>query len=300
MSEEYDLKKSEKTVGQILPVIKDARGRIVDGLHRKDVDSNWREEIREEIDTDEKYWVTRAHLNYARRNPHEAKREKIQIVDNLAEYYIKQGLNVAGRQRLADGKGAPINEVLEAVIQALNGAISESWIRHNINPKYTQDQKPQEKPKHYSEERPAVEILESDKASVTNRYGKGFVKRLKDEIRKDVQDEIAFKYDIPELFTEDKKEKIEPKIKQQEIREIGKELGKGVKKALIRLDKDIKATKPKREYVSNLISIQLIKTKLNTGELFNPFDRKSTLVWSSGHTLEETEKELEKIMENKE
>lgn len=139
LSDQYDLKESEKTIGQMLPIIKDAHGKVVDGKHRKETDPDWREEIREEIKTEEDYWKARAHLNFSRRNAHDARQEKLDIVNNLAEYYVKQGLNVLGPERL-DGKGAKINEVLAAVIKALKGAIPESWIRQNIDAKYLQKQ----------------------------------------------------------------------------------------------------------------------------------------------------------------
>lgn len=144
MSEEYDLAESEKAIGQLRAVVKDAEGRVVDGKHRLEKNPEWRTEVWQNLQTEEDYWTTRAHLNFTRRNAHEAKAEKKTIVDSLAAYYEGQGLNVAGRQRLADGKGAPVNEVLEAVIKALKGAISESWIRHNIDPKYLQEQRKRE------------------------------------------------------------------------------------------------------------------------------------------------------------
>ena len=140
MSEEHDLKKSSEAAGQLQPVIKDAQGRIIDGVHRKKADPSWREETWGHVKTDEDYWRARAHLNYARRNASEARDEKILIVNSIAKHYLEQGLHVAGRQRADGHESAPVNEVIEAVIKTLDGAISESWIRHNIDQAYIQAQ----------------------------------------------------------------------------------------------------------------------------------------------------------------
>ena len=209
MSEEYNLKKSEKEVGQLLPVIKDAKGRIVDGFHRKDTDPEWREEVRPEIETDEDYWKWRAHLNYTRRNAQEARQEKIEIVNNLAEYYTKQGLKTKAPLEVVDQQPQDQhggmrentfkNEVLDTVINALDGAISESWVRHNIDPKYTQNQTPREPRYHYPPENVgAIEALERDQHTVKARYGPDFVERVKEEVRQEALKDPEFKAKIIE------------------------------------------------------------------------------------------------------
>ena len=60
------------------------------------------------------------------RNAHEAREEKIKIINGLAEWYEKQGLKVLGLKPL---RGSDHNEVLDAVIKALDEAISDSFIR---------------------------------------------------------------------------------------------------------------------------------------------------------------------------
>ena len=54
--EEYSLRKSEGVVGQLQPVILDASGKPVDGLHRLEADPTWRTEKHDEIKTEEDYW----------------------------------------------------------------------------------------------------------------------------------------------------------------------------------------------------------------------------------------------------
>ena len=44
-----DLDKSNKVIGQLYPVLRDARGRVIDGFHRIDVDPNWKSIDRRKI-----------------------------------------------------------------------------------------------------------------------------------------------------------------------------------------------------------------------------------------------------------
>jgi hypothetical protein len=121
------------------PVILDVQGRVVDGKHRLEVNPNWKVEKHDEIKTDRDLWLTRLHLNDARRNAHEARKEKIEGIAGLAEYYEKQGLTVFGSKTVHGGGHQ--NEILDAVIKDLAGAISENFIRVNIPDKYVQGQR---------------------------------------------------------------------------------------------------------------------------------------------------------------
>lgn len=68
-----DLEKSEKTVGQILPVLLDKNGNIIDGFHRKRVNPNWKEE---RLDIDDALQVLRVRVavQYRREVPAEEKK----------------------------------------------------------------------------------------------------------------------------------------------------------------------------------------------------------------------------------
>jgi len=67
LSEEYDLRKSEEKVGQLYPVLLSKDGKIIDGLHRLNIDSKWRTEVLEHIDTREKFLKARIIANLHRR-----------------------------------------------------------------------------------------------------------------------------------------------------------------------------------------------------------------------------------------
>jgi hypothetical protein len=74
------------------------------------------------------------------RGLNQAFEEKKKIINGSAAYYKTQGLHVSGKKRGDGLPSAPVNEVLDAVINALDGAIPETWIRQHIDSKYKQSQ----------------------------------------------------------------------------------------------------------------------------------------------------------------
>ena len=79
----------DKEIGQLIPVLLDARGRTIDGSHRKQRDRGWRTERLKHIDTEEKFLRARLIANDNRRV---MEAEEIgEILNGLAEIYRKQG-----------------------------------------------------------------------------------------------------------------------------------------------------------------------------------------------------------------
>lgn len=66
-SKEYNLKQSEDKIGQLYPVLLAKDGKIIDGLHRLNIDSQWKTETLEYIDTREKFLKARIISNLHRR-----------------------------------------------------------------------------------------------------------------------------------------------------------------------------------------------------------------------------------------
>jgi hypothetical protein len=86
-----DLKASEATAGQIYPVIKDANGTVIDGLHRKRVDPNWKE-ITLPITDELEAMKLRVHLNIMRRKvPKDEKAEWIQETRRILQQRNEKG-----------------------------------------------------------------------------------------------------------------------------------------------------------------------------------------------------------------
>jgi hypothetical protein len=86
VEEGYSLIASKEGLGELVPVIKDKFGNIIDGFHRKGENQNWREEILPWIDTPEKLEAARLAVNFNRRKmaPEEI-RERI-------VYLLKSGM----------------------------------------------------------------------------------------------------------------------------------------------------------------------------------------------------------------
>jgi len=95
-----DLEKSEKTVGQIYPVLKDKNGKIIDGFHRKRVNPDWKEE---KVDTDDPLRILqiRVACQYRRGVP---KEEKQEWVNNCRKILQERGLQ-GTQQEIADAFG---------------------------------------------------------------------------------------------------------------------------------------------------------------------------------------------------
>ena len=68
--------------------------------------------------------------------------EKKKIINGLAAYYKSKGHDVIGKKRSDghQGGGNYENEILNSVINALDGAIPETWIRQHIDSAYKQPQ----------------------------------------------------------------------------------------------------------------------------------------------------------------
>ena len=87
---EYDLKKSEKGIGQLYPILEAKDGEVIDGFHREEADKNWKRVRLEHIDTEEKKHIARIVANHLRRNVPREEREK--DINALAGIYKKQGI----------------------------------------------------------------------------------------------------------------------------------------------------------------------------------------------------------------
>lgn len=126
MSEEYDLKKSEKGIGQLYPILKSKDGKIIDGFHREASDPNWKSIVLPEIDTEEKLLIARAVSNWHRREV--PKEEKAEWIDGLAEIYQKQGLQV--------GSPKQANQIINKITEVTG--LTPQTVRNYLSKKYRQ------------------------------------------------------------------------------------------------------------------------------------------------------------------
>ena len=88
------LGESKDIAGQIIPVIKDQNGNILDGFHRKRVDPNWKETI-VNVKNPAQALIIRVHSNILRREVE--REEKEQWVEEVRR--IIQGQGNKGTQK---------------------------------------------------------------------------------------------------------------------------------------------------------------------------------------------------------
>lgn len=87
-SEEREYTLQAGLIGQLYPALKDSRGRVIDGNTRLDENPDWRVEVREDIDTDRKYWAAKIGANTCRRVvPQE---ETAIDIKNLADAIVEE------------------------------------------------------------------------------------------------------------------------------------------------------------------------------------------------------------------
>lgn len=95
--EEYDLSASknileeECNVGQLYPVLKDAKDRIIDGFHRTESDPEWEVKKLPQIKTDLQYILAKIHANWHRRQVKFDERQA--DITRLAELLKKAGVS---------------------------------------------------------------------------------------------------------------------------------------------------------------------------------------------------------------
>lgn len=91
---EYSLASSKGSLGELVPVLKDKFGNIIDGFHRKGENAEWREETLPWIDTPEKLEAARLAVNFNRRKmaPEEIKERIV--------FLLKKGMKVEDIEKL--------------------------------------------------------------------------------------------------------------------------------------------------------------------------------------------------------
>ena len=192
---EFDLKKSEK-IGQLYPVLVDAKGNIIDGHHRLDADPNWRIEKVSEIDTEEKLLVARCVSNWHRRQV--SREEKIEWINGLAKLYKNQGYKVEGKSK----SSYPKNEIVEKITE-VTGLSKPTIINYLYNDykqeKLTPDKQPQI---------PASERIEHE-------LGRDYVERHRMEVEEELRTKIE--KEIREKILE---EEIKPKVRNDLSQEV--------------------------------------------------------------------------------
>jgi len=209
---EYDLKRSEK-IGQLYPVLVDAKGNVIDGLHRLEADPNWRRERIKEIDTEEKLLVARCVSNWNRRQV--SREEKEEWINGLARIYKKQGLKVSDEQgrnqiklHIAELTGLHPDSVLlllEDQFKSDNPVPTEK--RHPILPASIAIER--DMGKKYVE-RHREEVIAEEKPKIVNEV-KSELLKSPEFIREAIEKAPELLPNLPETAIERAKKLVEPK-----------------------------------------------------------------------------------------
>ncbi|MBA7682107.1 hypothetical protein ES703_90453 [subsurface metagenome] len=187
-----DLKISAKRVGEIYPILRDAKGECIDGLHRLDVNSDWHSITLENVKTKEDRLIVSAHVNLGRRKI--SRLEKRRIVNELAEIYFIAGLRPDSFMMGKVGRGKDPdklqrrnhNEIKHKIFEVLGGVISLTQVKYYLEPKYLNQVVGEGNKRYYEGRRnnmSAYSLLLSSHGKVLREtYGENFFDRLKDEM----------------------------------------------------------------------------------------------------------------------
>lgn len=201
-SEEYDLRKSEKDVKQLYPVLLDKKGRVIDGLHRLNVDSNWRTETLEYIDDEEKFLKARIISNLHRRVVPAT--EIRAWINDLAEIALKKGIEV--------GKiGSWIAE---------ETGYSDITVRHYLDDKFKLKDKSEYGREGRRKQLEAISEMAIPMVEAEEKLGHETFQRLKADLREEVKEELRRD---PQFIVEtiEKAPEILPTLPKQAVDEEG-------------------------------------------------------------------------------
>ncbi len=221
------LSKSEEVIGQLYPVFKDAKGKVIDGFHRLDSNPSWKSVILKTVNTEEERLIVSAHANIGRRNV--SRKERMEIINRLAEIYYAQGLRPDAKiiNTGKDGKTQRrnYNEIKHKISEVLEGVMSPTKIRYYLEPKYLY-QAVAEGNKRFHEKRkretPAYELLKSSHGKqLRGVYGGDFFNRLEREMlikaKGILREDSVFINSVKRQFRIEMKDKIKDDL-EREIR----------------------------------------------------------------------------------
>jgi hypothetical protein len=202
LSEEYDLKDSGDAVGQLYPVLVDAKGNVIDGFHRLEANPEWRKEKLENIDSEEKLLLARCISNWHRRQV--SREEKEEWINGLAKIYKKQGLSAS---KLIGGKYH--NEIIAKIVDKTG--FSKPTITKHLDLKYKQKETHSEGGK-YKAKAPASQVIETQFDFHRKGYGRQLVERHREEVLEEEKPKIA-----AEVREQTKKELLHNRDFQREV-----------------------------------------------------------------------------------
>ena len=270
---EYDHKKSTKVVGQLYPVIVDQAGNVIDGLHRREADPNWRTEVHPEIDSQEKFLIARCVANWHRREvPRE---EKEEWINGLARIYKKQGLKIRGK-RYFYGETSTTNEIVTKIVEVTG--LSYATVVKYLHNEYKQMERARIK------RPPRVSASQAIKSKLGD-YGEQLVERHREEVKEGLKTDVDFMAETvkehPEVVSKAIKQvSLIPEPVYAPPEEIQKARGRAeeIEEEKRKLDSDPKV-KEKRRLFENFSNLQQIALYASQAKCPKCGADHSNLIW---------------------
>jgi hypothetical protein len=188
-NQDYDLKSSEKVVGQLYPVLKAADGEILDGCHRVQSDPSWKAIVLETINTPEEKLLARLIANFHRRSvPTE---EKSAWLNQLAQIYRNNGFKIEGERERAQGP----NEIARKICDVTG--IGYRTVMEYLEPTFKQDGHRRLDPEqHHAYKEPEEIIFNHLKAGKSPTWANGVIERFKQQHEQELLKSPIFRKEI--------------------------------------------------------------------------------------------------------
>jgi DNA-directed RNA polymerase subunit M/transcription elongation factor TFIIS len=133
-SDEYFIAKSVGQIGHLYPVLKDAQGNVIDGVHRLNIDSKWPSRTVEEVKDATQLVIARLIANVCRRTvPREEKTE-----------WLRQIATLTGRtpRQIAENLPVSYNWVMKYIPDEFKERPGQGPMEYPVTRRVTESQKP--------------------------------------------------------------------------------------------------------------------------------------------------------------
>ena len=194
-AQEYDLKKSTEFIGPLYPILEAKDGDVLDGVHRFKADHNWPRLKLDHIDSEEKKIAARLVANLHRRQV--SRLEKEDLINALAELYVKQGFKVEGSRDKAQGS----NEVAERIVAATG--LGRRTVMAYLRDEFKQNNFARKDPEQHPTQAKAADIIYNNlknKDEENPGYAMRVIDRFKEEIKEELLKNPLFRKEVLDML----------------------------------------------------------------------------------------------------
>lgn len=190
-TEDYNLKKSTELIGPLYPILEAKDGDVLDGVHRFKADHDWPRLKLDHIDSEEKKIAARLVANFHRRQV--SGLEKEDLINALAELYVKKGFKVEGSREKAQGP----NEVAERIVAATG--LGRRTVMKYLRDEFKQNNYARNDPEQHPTQAKAADIIYNNlknKDEENPGYAMRVIDRFKEEIKEELLKNPLFRKEV--------------------------------------------------------------------------------------------------------